>query len=297
MARAYSVGDLIPFAIQIYDASNTLANAGTVTLTVLQPDGTTAGPFTVSPTITGSYQYLFVSTQAGRHLGEWSATGSNAGGEPQAFYVQPVAPLITVGEIRSHLSIQTTNDDDELASFISASIPILEGICGPIYPRVITGESHDGGQVHLFTDFAPIISVSSLTEMVGYTQFTLTNQNIGSATDNYGYTVDDAREGRITRRGVGSVAIPFGFGVHAGTNTIRGSVLITYTAGRANPSENVRLAAKELIRYLWRQVHGNPQSFTDGYVSAAATTGVSQAMIERLKMILGPETLRPIGMF
>jgi hypothetical protein len=297
MARAYSVGDLVPFAIQIYDSTNTLANASTVTITITQPDGTTAGPFTVTASTTGSYAYTFTATQSGRHLGQWSASGTNAGGEPQAFYVQPVAPLLTVGEVKAHLSIQTTNDDDELAAFIAASIPILEGLCGPISPRVITGESHDGGQIHLFTDFAPIISISSLTEMIGYTQFTLTSQNIGGATDNYGYTVDDAREGRITRRGVGSIALPFGFGTHSGTNSIRGSVLISYTAGRSNPSENVRMAAKELIRYMWRQVHGNPQSFTDGYVSAAASTGVSQAMIERLRLILGPEAQRPIGMY
>jgi hypothetical protein len=151
--------------------------------------------------------------------------------------------------------------------------------------------------VHLFTDYAPIISVSSLTEMIGFTQYTLTQQAIGSATDNYGYTIDDAREGRITRRGVGSIAVPFGYAVHANTNSVRGSVLITYTAGRANPSDNIRMAAKELIRYMWRQVHGNPQSFNDTFVSAAATTGLSQAMRDRLILILGAEATRPMGIY
>jgi hypothetical protein len=149
VARAYSVGDQIPFAIQIYDTTNALANATTVTITITQPDGTTAGPFTVSPTTTGSYQYTFTATQSGRHLGAWSASGLNAGGEPQAFYVQPSQPLLTIGEAKAHLSITTSSDDDEVAAFIASSIPILESIAGPITPRVITGETHDGGHSSL----------------------------------------------------------------------------------------------------------------------------------------------------
>lgn len=295
MANAYTVGDLLPFSLNIYNANGVLADGTNVSLTVILPDGTTAGPFAVSSTPTGVYNYVYATTMPGRHLGEWTSTGTNAGGEPQSFTVLPVAPLVTLGEVKAHLSIATSGDDDELAAFIAASVPILEGIAGPITPRTVVGETHDAGSQHIWTDFSPIISVSSLTEMVGFVQFTLTAQTIGGGGDNYGYTIDDAREGRITRRGVGNIAYPFGLIQDARQTTGIGSVLISYVAGRAQPSENIRMALKELLKYQWRQTHGGPSSFQEGFVSQAAVSGVSDAMMQRLRLILGPECVRPMG--
>ena len=297
MANAYTLGDTLPFAINIYDATGTLADATTVTLTVLQPDGTSAGPYTVTHSSTGVYAYSFTTTQAGRHLGQWSASGSNAGGEPQTFQVLPVAPLLTIGEMKAHLSLESSGDDDEINAFLAAAVPILEGIAGPIYPRVITSEAHDAGTIQIWTDFAPIISVSSLTEMWGLTQYTLSAQPVGSSTNMWGYTIDDPREGRITRRGTASIAVPFGAAASTWGSIATGTVQISYTAGRANPSENIRFACKELVKYLWRQVHGGPSSFQDGFVSAASVSGVSDAMMQRLRLILGPEAVRPVGMW
>jgi hypothetical protein len=288
------VGDALPFGVNIYDATGSLSNGGTVTLTVIQPDGTTAGPFTVTSSTVGVYSYTFTTTMSGRHLGEWTSTTTNAGGEPQAFQVLPIAPVLTVGEFKAHASITGTADDAEIAAFIASATAILEGLCGPIYPRVITGEAHNAGARQIWTDFAPIISVSTLTEMWGLTQYTLTAQPVGSSTNMFGYTIDDYREGRITRRGTASISVPFGYASGTGSSISTGTVQISYTAGRANPSANVQLALKELTRYLWQQVKGGPSSFQEGY-SAASSSGLSAAMRSRLLLILGPEASRPLG--
>ena len=298
MATANIVGDVLPFSVNITDATGALANATSVTLTIILPDGTTFSAGTITPTSTGVYNYPYgPTTQAGRHLGEWTATGTDASGQSQSYTVLPIAPVVTVGEVKAHLALVGTNMDDEIAAFIAAAVPILEGLCGPIIPRVVSLESHDAGAMHIWTDFTPLISVSAVTEMYGYTQFTLTAQTIGTPSDNFGYTIDDLREGRITRRGVGNVALPFGLITSAQQVTGVGSVLISYTAGRATPSENVRFALKELIKYLWRQVHGGQVTLQDAqFVGAAATSGLSDAMVKRLQLLLGPESVRPIGM-
>jgi hypothetical protein len=69
------LGDSVPLSVEVKNAAGALANGGAVTVTVTQPDGTPAGPFTVSPTTTGVYDYDFTPTQVGRHQVRWVATG------------------------------------------------------------------------------------------------------------------------------------------------------------------------------------------------------------------------------
>lgn len=296
MSNAYTVGDVIPFAIQVLDSTGALSNTTSASITITLPDGTTAGPFSGTNPSTGVYQYNYTTTQAGRHVALWTTTGTIAGGEPQSATVLAANPVLTVTEVKNHLGIIGTTDDDEIAAFILSAIPILEGICGPITPRVITGEQHDAGTRSIWTDFAPIASVQSVKEMVGTTQFTLTEQAVGAATSNYGFSIDDAREGRITRRGIGSVAFTFGL-VGPSSSTATASVIVNYTAGRQQPSENIRFALKELLKYLWRQTKSGPESFQEGYLSQAAVSGVSEAMMTRLRLLLGPEAVRPLGIY
>lgn len=269
MAQAYTAGDALPFAVNVYDASNALSNAGTMTLMITLPDSTTAGPFTVSPTTTGVYSYNYTSTLPGRYLGQWSASGSNAGGEPQAFYVFPSNPVITVGEIKQHLSITSSADDDELIAFIAAAIPIVESIAGPITPTTYT-LTVNGGRQKIALPYIPT-SITSITE----TGLPLV--------ENQDYVVDYTNG--IISRGTTTWKRLFRNG--------QSNIVITYTTGPANVSANVQMAVKELVRYMWRQVHGGQGSFQDGFISQAAVSGVSQAMMDRIKMILGKTIVGP----
>jgi len=290
---AYELGDLVPLSVSVTDSTGVAANATTVVVTIVQPDGTSVGPYTPTNATTGSYVYTFTPTLVGHHTYRFQATGTNASNYAGAFNVLPsVAPIVTLDEIKAHLSLVGSYDDAELAAFLATAIPVVESIVGPITPRTIVGEGHAAGSVQITTNYRPIISVESITEMVGQQQRTLTLQPVGYATDNYGYSIDSYTRGLITRRGTGSLAYNFGMIGHGsglGVNT----VLISYTAGRTNPPENVRFMVKELVKYMWRQVKGGQASFQDGSFSPAATSGISEAMMARLRFLAGNETTVP----
>jgi hypothetical protein len=269
MAQAYTAGDSVPFAVNVYDATQTLSNATSMTLTVTLPDSTTAGPYTVTPTTTGVYSYNYVTTLPGRYLGQWTASGTNAGGEPQAFYVFPANPVVTLGEIKQHLSITSTADDDELIAFIAAAIPIVESIAGPITPQTYT-LTLNGGRQKIALPYIPT-TITSITE----TGLTLI--------ENQDFVVDYTNG--IISRGTTTWKRLFRNG--------QSNIVITYTTGPSNVTANVQMAVKELVRYMWRQVHGGNASFQDGYVSQAAVSGVSQAMMDRIRMILGKTVIGP----
>ena len=272
MANAYTAGDVLPFGINVYDASGSLANAGTVTLNVTKPDGTVDGPYTVTPTSTGVYAYNYTTstTAPGRYLGNWQATGTNLGGEPQAFTILPATPVVTLGEMKRHIGISAaTADDDELAVFIASAIPIVEQVVGPITPQTFT-QTFDGGHpaVRLFY---PPSSVTSVKEF---------GRTLVEGTD---YTVDYTNG--VIRRGTTYFLYSFFYGSL--------NVSVTYVAGPTVVPTNVQFMVKETVKYLWRQVHGGPNSFQDGYVSAAATSGVSEAFMARLRLLAGKSVSGP----
>ncbi len=296
------MGDVLPFAVLITDSSGTPANATTVTLTIVLPDGGTAGPFTVTGTA-GSYSYPYATSAAsglsGRYLGKWVAIGANASAREQAFDVAGGTPILTVEEMRTHIATLApvglpSIDDSELQIFIDSAIPVVENRAGILTPRTIVSEAHDAGSPILLTDFTPILSVQSITERVGTTTRTLTLQPVGASVDSYGYSIDDPRVGRITRRGTGSSALPFGMAAGRGPASFD-SVLVSYTVGVNVTRANVQFAVKELVRYMWRQVKGGTGSYQDAQLPAAATSGVSEAMIKRIDFLLGVENQRPIG--
>lgn len=161
--------------------------------------------------------------------------------------------LCTLAEAKAHLNIPaaTTTYDAELAGFIDAATPVVEDLAGPILPRTITGESHDGGYDEIITLFSPVIAITSITEYLGTSAYPLTSQPAGSTVSQYGYElVDDS--GIIARRNGAGQAQAFPCG--------RGTVSVTYTAGYSSVPANVRLGALELIRHWWQfsQQGGRP---------------------------------------
>lgn len=274
-------------SVYVYDVNGALADATTVTLTITLPDGTTVTP-SVTHVATGTYAVPnFFFTQYGYHEAYWQATGTNASAHLQSAYVESSIPVVPLEEVKTHLGVDGDTQDEEIQGFIDTAVGIIEGFAGPIVQRTITGEKHDGGDVSIFCQHPPVISVQSLTELIALVPFTLTNQPVGSSTDNYGYSIDDAKTGHIVRRAAGSIAIPFssgnGLGGYQGGI---GTVSITYTAGSVYPEAKVRFAVKEAVKILWRQTHGGSASFQEGY-APAASAGLSQVAIDRLKMILG----------
>ena len=75
----FELGAVYPAAINITDQNGQPANPAAATLIITQPDQTTVNcPITLPPAVTGQLRYPFPTTQAGRHLVNWTTTNPTA---------------------------------------------------------------------------------------------------------------------------------------------------------------------------------------------------------------------------
>jgi hypothetical protein len=289
----FDLGDPVPLAITVRNASGTPENATTVVLTITLPDLTT-----VTPTVTGvagvyATDVPYVATLAGHYAVRWVATGTNACTQSDVFnvYAADAGQLISLADARAALGTQTANTvkDEDLRSAIADATPIMEDLCGPLLRRTRV-ETYDGGTSQIALLFAPLISITSIVESYGstYTR-TLTAQDTaifaGTGSDAYGYTVD-LTTGIVTRRAVG-VAIPFMAG--------KRNVQVTYVSGRASIGGNILRATRLLVRQLWLisgQQGNRPQMGTPDTSVGHTPSGfaVPNAVIE---MVGGADTRAP----
>lgn len=266
MSNAFTAGDVLRFAIQVTDSTGALANASSASLVVVRPDGTETAALTPTNTATGVYQYDYTTTADmwGRYLGEWSTNGTNAGGEPQSFFVLPKNPPVTVSEAKDWLEITGDSSDGAIAITIGAAMAVLEHLGQPIVPRTVT-KTFDGGRSIMLPS-----RINAITQVV--------ENGVTLAPSQY---VCNTSAG-ILKRGSTAAAGPFAPGFQ--------NVSVTWTVGSVQVEPNVQTAIHELVRYLWRQVHGNPQSFSDGFVPQAAISGMSEAMRDRVMTLLGAKS-------
>ncbi|MGZ4663718.1 MAG: hypothetical protein ACXV5Q_01360 [Frankiaceae bacterium] len=239
MSATWEVGDAVPLTWTL-TVNGTPTNA-TVTLVVTAPDGTTSSPAVSNPS-TGNYTATYLPTLNGLHSYRWAATGAAIAADTQTFVI---GGLVSLSEARTHLSIPSsdTSNDAKLQGFIDACTSAVEDITGPILPRSIVGEVHDGGSPLLTLRFAPVISIQSVTEYVGVTAYALTSQPQGSTTGFYGYDLVDTNGGVLVRRDSTGNPIAFQGG--------RYGVTVSYTAGYSIVPNAVRLGALMLIQHWW----------------------------------------------
>jgi hypothetical protein len=277
---AIDLGDVAAFAIQIKDATGTLANASAVTCVITLPDATTTSPTVANPT-TGNYQINYPTTQVGRHSLRWIATGSNSGTYSDSFDViaGDSGYLCSLQDLRDELNLTSTNTvhDDELRLYLSATTPIIEDIAGPQLRQTFT-EQFDGGVQNIILRHAPIASVSTVIEYWGSYSFTLAQAATPSDAGQYSFTVDPT-VGTITRRTPSGAATFFAAGLR--------NIHVTYTVGTGVVPGNVRLAARRQAAHLYRSSQqGSRPSFGTGDVELAVTPSgyaVPRAVIELVK--------------
>lgn len=136
--------------------------------------------------------------------------------------------LITLDEARASLGWATTNtaNNTDLERYIEAATPVIENITGPLLVKQLTF-AFDGGVEKIVLP-VPFTSVVSVTEN-------------GAAFTNY---VADADKGIIT---AGTTIAPDVF--EPGVDNI----VVTVSVGSATIPANVKLAARELVRFWWQQ--------------------------------------------
>lgn len=207
--------------------------------------------------------------------------------------VTPSMGIVTLAELKAHLRYPSaqTADDDALEGFILAATEIIETEVGKVVQRQVI-EYHDGGQTAIYLRQRPVLSVVEVIENWGYFNWDLADQPSTTvpATNLFAYSLDNPAEGRVTRRSVGNIAIPF---MSMGS-TFPNNVKVTYVAGRYQVPWSVRLAALELCAHWWQHsqqrsfagsgaLSGNFDSMIPDGGSAAFNAGVPYRILELIK--------------
>lgn len=226
--------------LSTYRAPSALGT-NTVVLTVTAPDGTTSTPAvtvatssataTVTPTIAGAYLLL------------WTVTGTFTDAVQDQFTATAVQlGLISLGDLRDQLNIGAadTTGDAKLRRFIQSATDVVENITGPLLGQVRT-EYFDGNRTTVVLSPRWVQKITLIQETLGTTTFTLTEQPLGGAFSQYGYTWDQSTH-TITRRAMG---ITFWF--PPGERNIS----VTYEQGINPLPQVISDAAGEIIRHWW----------------------------------------------
>lgn len=157
--------------------------------------------------------------------------------------------VVTLAEVESNMGEVT--DEALLAVYITSVSRLLDEVCGPIVQRMVTGESHDGGdgERYVYLDEFPVVSVTTLTEYRGQVAQVLTEEAVTTSPSN-GFVVDYST-GKVTRRS-GKIDWAFPPG--------RKNITATYEAGRYADTDSVdqrfKMAALITIKQLWSREQG-----------------------------------------
>jgi hypothetical protein len=227
----------------IYAASYTAPVAATVVLTVTAPDGTTSTPAVVT-TSAPTYTSTVPGTQVGAYLLVWVASGTTVDVFTDQFtVVAPLLQLISMADLKEQLNISSTDSTStaRLRRFIQTAGDVVENITGPMRGQSIA-EYYDGGNSSIVLRARWVQSITSITETIGTTTFTLTEQPLpaGSFTQ-YGYTWDRITHTIIRRFNGITGYFPSG----------NKNVAITYKQGLNPLPQAISDAAGELIRHWW----------------------------------------------
>jgi hypothetical protein len=237
---AIDLGDPLPgLDWTVTDANGTAADATSVILTITRvSDGTTSTP-TVSHAGTGLYTASYTPLQAGRYIGVWVATGTNAQTYTDAWEVVGTdqTPLVGLDEIRAFLNVATTVTDEQLRTVGMVASEACEQYTGRVWRPLTFTESYDGGQEAIVLRHTPVSVVTTVVE----SSVTLPN-------DGTTYFIDQS--GCTLYRGNPRWRFLWMPG--------RQNITVTYTCGPTNGivPEMLRHGVKLMIQHLWETQRG-----------------------------------------
>lgn len=265
----YFVGSTVSdVALTTRNAAGTPETDAGVVFTVTKSDGTTSTPATTNPS-TGVYQALYVTTQAGRHF--WSATTTSHGPQSGVFNVEPLAStaIVSLADVKSHLNIVSTTDDEELRSAILAASEWVESKIGPVARRTFSQVVRGRG-APIILDNAPVISVTSVTPAGGVAFDAL--------------TLDVDLDAGLIYPAYGSTWPTYSYG----------ATTVVYVAGRPVVPEPVQWAVKEYVAWLWDTQRGPAQaSPAQADLADQLATGTFATVPRRIEQALEPYALAP----
>ena len=230
---ALNVGGVIRLTYTVKDDAGALANPNSATITITQPDGTTATPtVTLPPVSTGRLVVDFQATQAGLHSVHW-ATTSPITAEDDVFVAEPPKSLlISVDEAVAHLRaagvITSDADREQLQWLCMVATDVVETDLQRVLVRRTVTETFNGGWGWVQLHNTPVLAITSVTES-------------GTLLTGSDYLVDSSG---VLWRGTTTVGRNFTAGNQ--------NIVVVYVAGYLNPPRVARQAALNLVQAMWQ---------------------------------------------
>lgn len=214
-----------------------------------------------------------------------------------------MAILVSLTEMKTYLRYPTPTavhpDDFMINEFMASATDVIRRECGDVV-QTSYDEWYAGGDCQILLRHVPVYSVTQVEENWGFTNYILTAQpgdTAASATSLWAYSLDQPRQGVITRRSVGNVMIPFVW------PTRGDNIRVQYIAGRDVVPGAIRHAYMDLVAWWWQnamqrsynQGGGSPAGGGfDSAVPDSAMTGYNAGVPYRILEILRGERRTPI---
>ena len=261
------LGGTYQIAVDVRSTAGDLVDPEAATLTITQPDGTTAAPTVSLPSdVAGQLRVDYTPAQAGRHA--WRmVTTDPATSYGDVFDVNPLLPggIVSLAETKAHLNMRPidTSLDAQLRRFIGATTRAVEEVLGKAVVRrtVVDRHTFTAGAREFTLSTVPVLTLTALDRL---------DQDASWSPD--GFDVD-AESGTIT-------ALP-------GTRVLRGRVRITYDAGELIIPEAYRLASLIIVKHLWETKRGVQGGVQLGGEMEPADYGPGFAIPNRAAELLG----------
>jgi len=159
----FFLGGNAPRKVTTYASDGvTPQNATAVVYTVTLPDGSTATP-AVTAVGSGVYTATGPTSQAGRYLETWTATGTNADVVTNTYDVRASTStwILSLEDARASLNMTKTTNDRELMDYIDSVTTLIENRIGPVIPRSFTETVY--GADALWLSNLPVTAITSIT--------------------------------------------------------------------------------------------------------------------------------------
>ncbi len=265
----FDLGDTWPLTAEVTDPNGLPTNAVTATLTITKPDGSTITPtVTNPPDVTGTYVYDYVPDTPGMYSARWLFTfvGGLTAAYTDALDVRPEPALIlSLADAKAHLNITSTDNDEELRSWLESITAVIEHKVGPVVVRTYTARV-DGWRWVL--PYTPVVALTSITPSLP------TGTEVLAAD-----LLVDATSGVVQRLD--------------GANLTGGPWEIVYTAGRPVIPANITHAARIILKHLWETQRGGPRRPTMGGDDGTFDPSFHFSIPRRALELLEPHMLGP----
>lgn len=260
----YDVGDQVRLSTVVKDLTGTAVNTPTLTILVTKPNGTTASPAVTNTGSGGVYTATVTVDQAGTWTYAWTASGTVTAVEPGQFTVRAQTTyVVSLEELKQQLGRTDSADDLELRSHLASATRYVEWrIGGPVSVQTFTERQYVVGPT-MIPRRRPLVSVTSITP------------DFGQALPTTSYIADtDVNQ------------VQFYYTVLPGWHTI------VYTAGLAQPGENIKLAGLIVAQHLWETQNGFAgRRNADDFVA----TGLGFAVPRRAEQLLAVDEMAGVS--